>query len=101
MKSAGRNNSNTSSLDLGSPPQLQFAGALTMECWFKFENDDMKRIPQQIFYHGDGNYWTYLYVQSSTLYAGCNSPMVCSCSRKAFGTQRVHATREQGSTKGF
>ena len=29
---------------------------------------EMKRIPQELFYHGDGNYWTYIYIQNSAIY---------------------------------
>ena len=61
-------NMNSSSIDLGCPQQLNFGGSLTMECYFKFENDEMKRIPQELFYHGDGNYWTYIYIQNSAIY---------------------------------
>eukprot|EP01084_Bolivina_argentea_P053120 97522_1 len=68
-------NVNSSNIDLGCAQQLNFSGSLTMECYFKFENDEMKRIPQELFYHGDGNYWTYIYIQNNTIYAGTNTPL--------------------------
>ena len=47
---------NTSCIDLGCPPQLNFAGSMTMECWFKFKDADMKKIGQELFYHGMSAY---------------------------------------------
>ena len=72
---------NTSSLDLGAPPQLQFEGALTMECWFRFQGEEQRKVAQQLFYHGDGANWTYIYVQSSSVYVGANGPMGSSNGR--------------------
>lgn len=96
---------NTSSLDLGAPPQLQFDGSLTMECWFRYDSDDLKRVGQQLFYHGDGAHWTYIYVQSNSVYVGCNGPTGssngrCSISAAVNVTEWTHIAATYDSTDG-
>ncbi len=69
-----KSGSGIAQITLGCPDHLNFDGAITMEGWFKLGKSAFKRSSYQgLFYHGDGNYFTYAYMTMKGLVVGTSS----------------------------